>query len=93
MCAAAGGLLVLLLTWLNLTITEGVLNGLIFYANIIQVNKDIKLFFPPDSCVNPLAIFIAWMNLDLESMFAFTMGWIHMAKYGCSFFSPFTFGF
>ena len=36
-CAAAGGLLVLILTWLNLTVTEGVLNGFIFYANIKDI--------------------------------------------------------
>ena len=59
-CAVAGILLVVLLTVLNLTVAEGTLNGLIFYANIIQVNADI--FFPPDTAL--WTTFIAWLNLD-----------------------------
>ena len=61
-CAVAGVLLVVLLTLLNLTVAEGTLNGLIFYANILQVNQDI--FFPPETHAKPLTAFIAWLNLD-----------------------------
>ena len=42
--AFAGVLLVFLLFICNLTVSEGTLNGLIFYANILWVNKTI--FFP-----------------------------------------------
>ena len=61
-CGVAGIMLVVLLTLLNLTVAEGTLNGLIFYANIIQVNMDI--FFPPETHARPWAAFIAWLNLD-----------------------------
>ena len=60
--AAAGIVLVALLTFLKLTVATGMINSLILYANIIQVNR--KLFFPSNS-VNILTVFIAWMNLDL----------------------------
>ena len=38
------------------------MNGLIFYANDIQLNHPI--FFPP-GYTNILTVFIAWLNLDL----------------------------
>lgn len=66
-CAVAGILLVALLTLLNLTVTEGTLNGLVFYANIVQVKSDI--FFPPETNARPWTAFIAWLNLD----FGFTV--------------------
>ena len=62
----AGFVLVVLLLKCNLTVSTGTLNGLIFYANIIQVNN--KVFFPPGSdsiSGNILPVFIAWINLDL----------------------------
>jgi len=40
----AGIALVFLLIVCNLTVTEGTLNGLIFYANIVQINS--AIFFP-----------------------------------------------
>ncbi len=61
--ATAGLLLVILLLLFNsLTVSVGAINGLIFYANILQVNKGI--FFPPGHN-NPMTTFIAWLNLDL----------------------------
>ena len=77
-CVIAGILLVLMLTLLNLTVSDGVLNGLIFYANIIQVNKDI--FFPRDSRVRLLTTFIAWMNLDIGVNVCFYHGMDTFAK-------------
>ena len=77
------GLVVLLLKC-NLTVSTGTINGLIFYANIIQVNN--KVFFPPGSISVPghiLSIFIAWLNLDLgievcftESLSTFARTWL-----------------
>ena len=58
----AGLVLVFLLVICNLTVTEGTLNGLIFYANIVWVNK--AIFFPSNH-TNILTVFIAWVNLDL----------------------------
>ena len=76
--------LVFLLLKCNLTASVGTINGLIFYANIIQVNN--RIFFPPGSISVPgylLSIFIAWVNLDLgievcftESLDMFTHTWL-----------------
>ena len=41
--AAAGFLLVAIIGVLNLTVTQGMINGLIFYANIMDLSKDFVL--------------------------------------------------
>ena len=62
--AIAGIVLVGFIKLMNLTVTEGTLNGLIFYANIIGANQ--ATFFPSTSTHCPvLTVFIAWLNLDL----------------------------
>ena len=58
----AGMLLVFTLTALDLTVSEGTINGLIFYANIVHTNK--AIFFP-SKAMYVFSIFIAWLNLDL----------------------------
>lgn len=58
----AGVALVFILTVGNITVAAGTINGLIFYANLIQVNR--STFFPPGH-KNVLTVFIAWLNLDL----------------------------
>lgn len=71
----AGVLLVIILTLLNLTVTEGTICGLLFYANIVHTN--IKFFFPGDSGIsnaNLLRIFIAWLNLDFGFEVCFYTG-------------------
>jgi len=60
--ALAGVALVLLLLVCRLTVAAGTINGLIFYANIVTVNR--AIFFPPNE-TNILTVFIAWLNLDL----------------------------
>ena len=60
--ALAGIALVLLLLICKLTVATGTINGLIFYANIVAVNRSI--FFPANEA-NILTVFIAWVNLDL----------------------------
>ena len=71
--ALAGVVLVLLLLKCNLTVSTGTINGLIFYANIVQAAK--TAFFPVGSnsiFIHILSVFIAWLNLDLgiETCFA-----------------------
>ena len=69
--AAAGFLLVFFISAFNLTVTQGMINGLIFYANIIWAYQ--SLLFPqqPNANANVLNLitfektFIAWLNLDL----------------------------
>ena len=62
--AAAGFLLVFFISVLNLTVTQGMINGLIFYANIVWTYQSV--LFPnriPGELIF-LKIFIAWLNLD-----------------------------
>ena len=60
--------LVVFIKVLNLTVAEGTINGLIFYANIVQANQ--AVFFPTGSAGEIpilrvlLKVFIAWLNLD-----------------------------
>ena len=61
--ALAGIALVVLLIVLNLTVSVGTINGLIFYANIVRANH--ATFFPPNTSNSFLSWFIAWVNLDL----------------------------
>ena len=58
-----GILLVALLMVLNLTISTGTINGIIFYANIVRASQ--AAFFPPQINSSFFSIFIAWLNLDL----------------------------
>ena len=58
----AGPVLVFSIKLLDLTISQGTLNGLIFYANVVKANE--YIFLPPGQ-TNPLTVFIAWLNLDL----------------------------
>ena len=71
----AGVVLVLLLLKCNLTVSTGTINGLIFYANIVQATK--TALFPNGSksiFINILSVFIAWLNLDLGIETCFVEG-------------------
>ena len=63
--ALAGILLVLLLILLNLTVSEGTLSGLIFYANIVHVNQAIFFRSGDQASTTAARVFVAWLNLDL----------------------------
>ena len=60
--ALAGIALVAFLIALNLTVSVGTINGLIFYANIVKINENI---FFPNGTVPFLSQFVSWLNLDL----------------------------
>ena len=82
-----GVFLVTFLLMLNLTVSTGTINGLIFYANLIAVNKST---FLPFSQQNPYTIFIAWLNLDFgfdtcffNGMDTYTKTWL---QFGYSFY-------
>ena len=62
--ATAGLGLVALLMVLNLTVSIGTINGLIFYASIVKISESTGIFFPNGS-IPVLSQFIAWLNLDL----------------------------
>ena len=85
--ALTGLLLVLFLIGCNLTVSEATINGLLFYANIIYVNK--AIFFQGKHIpvlTDILTVFIAWLNLDLgietcfyDGMDAYAKAWLQFA--------------
>ena len=82
----AGAALVAVLLLLNLSVASGTLNGLIFYANIVQANH--SDFFPPGE-TNILTVFIAWLNLDLGIETCFYDGMTTYAYTWLQFLFPF----
>ena len=58
----AGIALVAILLTLNLTVATGTINGIIFYANIVNANR--STFFPFTD-PNYITVFTAWLNLEL----------------------------
>ena len=76
--AAAGFGLVALLMILNLTVSIGTINGLIFYASIVKISERIGIYFP-NGPIPVLSQFIAWLNLDLGIETCFYHG---MTAYG-----------
>ena len=60
--ALAGIVLVAVLMFLNLSVSVGTINGLLFYANMVKLNE---AFFFPNGSVPVLSQFISWLNLDL----------------------------
>ena len=57
----AGILLVFILIALNMTVSVGSINGLLFYANIVKLNQPV---FFPDGTIPVISHFISWLNLD-----------------------------
>ena len=73
-----GFLLVMLLFVLNLTVTDGTVNGFILYVNIISIN--IPILFPDANQYTPAYIFISFANLDLGIQTCFYNGMDDYAK-------------
>ena len=81
--AAAGFLLVFFISVLNLTVTQGMINGLIFYANIVWTYQSVLFPTQTPSELIFFKTFIAWLNLDfgIETCFinnlnAFWKSWL-----------------
>ena len=79
--ALAGIALVFLLFVLNLTITMGTINGLIFYVNVLAASN---IFSTGER--NVLTVFVAWLNLDLgietcfyDGMDVYVYAWLQFA--------------
>ena len=83
---AAGIVLVLLLYVLNLTVTNGTINGIIFYANIVSINDSV--FLVNDNVFKPLRVFISFTNLDLGIETCFYNGMDSYAKMWLQLFFP-----
>ena len=60
--ALAGIVIVCFIKVIDLTISQGTLNGLVFYANVVKANEYLLY---NEKQTNPLAVFIAWLSLDL----------------------------
>ena len=66
--ALAGLLLVVVVNFLNLTVTMGTVCGLIFYANVMQDFSVVLLSknHPIPVLTPVLQVFLSWLNLDLS---------------------------
>ena len=78
--AFMGVALVFLLLVCKLTVATGTLSGLVFYANIVGVNR--TTFLPVES-TDAFSVFIAWLNLDFgieicfyDGMDAYSKTWL-----------------
>ena len=76
--AIAGLALVLMLFVLNLTVTDGTINGFILYANIISINTPV--IFTELNHFTPTYTFISLANLDLGIQTCFYNGMDDYAK-------------
>ena len=81
----AGVALVVLLIGLNLTVSVGTINGLIFYANIVKAYEG---NFFPHGPIPFLSQFISWINLDLGIETCFYEGMTPYAKVWLQFVFP-----
>ena len=82
----AGIVLVVLLYVLNLTVTIGTINGIIFYANVVSINDSV--FLVNDYVFKPLRVFITFTNLDLGIETCFYNGMDSYAKMWLQLFFP-----
>ena len=83
--ALAGILLVMVLLILNLTVSVGTINGLIFFANVAKINE--PAFFT-NGPVPFLSQFISWINLDFGIESCFYNGLNAISKSWLQFFFP-----
>jgi len=96
-----GLLLVFFLTILDLTVAEGTIGGILFYANVVQVNSDIYFFSFSDPAGSEKVAsvassrfgsvckaFIAWLNLDLGIPMCFYPGLRSYDKMWLQYLSP-----
>ena len=78
-----GILLVIALLALNMTVAVGLINGFIFYANIMSASS--AVFFPSSEPSFP-TVFVAWLNLDFgfdvcffDGLDAYIKTWLQLA--------------
>ena len=84
--ALTGAVLVCFIKVIDLTISQGTLNGLVFYANVVKANEYLLY---DEKQTNPLAVFIAWLNLDLGIETCFFNGLTAYGKTWLQFVFPF----
>ena len=90
----AGPLIVLLLYTLNLTLTTGTLNGVIFYAQLANIGLTSYFNTPCYDCSKEThylrfsVVFISWLNLNLGFPLCFFNGMNELWKAGLSLLFP-----
>ena len=70
----AGFALVFFIKILNLTVSQGTINGLIFYANIVAANRSILFPAHYGKLLSFLSVYVSWLNLDLGFETCFVKG-------------------
>ena len=83
--AVMGVLLVVLLIALNLTVSMGTMNGLLFYANIVKLYEPV---FSRKGALSVLSQVISWINLDFGFEVCFYNGMDSYAKQWLQFAFP-----
>ena len=78
--AVAGVLLVFVITFLNMTVSAGTINGLVFYANIVQIHAAFMFEENHSFVASFLRIFLAWLNLDFGFKTCFFRGMDGLSK-------------
>ena len=81
--AVAGIVLIVFITALNLTVSVGSINGLIFYANMVKMNE-----FLIQSQSDFFKVFISWLNLDWGIKMCFYNGMTTLHKMLLQFLFP-----
>ena len=84
----AGVVLIASLLLLHMTVADGTINGLIFYANITNIIRD-HIFPQKRLPPNPLTLFISWLNLDLGIPTCFYTGFNYYSYVWLQFVFPF----
>ena len=82
-----GLVLIFLLFLLKLTVALGLINGLIFFCNVMSINEQL-LFNTEISKYSFLRMFISLINLDLGVEICFYDGMSQLAKTGLQFVFP-----
>ena len=86
--AVLGILLVAVIKLLDLTVASGTINGLIFYANVIWINKAILLRVGKNPRYYVITVPIAWINLDFGIETCFSANLDQVTKTGLQFVFP-----
>ena len=73
---------IVLVISIDLTVSNGTVNAIIFFSNIIVANHPVPI---PLTGYNFLVMFVSWLSLDLELKPALLPNWINIRKHGCSF--------
>ena len=84
---ALGIILIMIITGFNLTITEGYVNGVIFYTAFLHLNRD-SLFPEYHNNTTIFVILISWLNLDFGFNVCFYNGMTPYVKVWLQFLFP-----